>query len=793
MYNKPGKTFEQKLLKNPPLECEVTYSWLWNEPVTKEGIDERLEGFVKAGVKSLYILPLPKDFRPETLRTFLSPEYLTKDFWEIVNYAMRKCVELGIKPWIYDEGGWPSGAAGRRTEMEYPEAISLKLEQREISLKAGEKYSPCEDLIALFDGKERLPENYVANKDVTLTEYYIKHGAHIPYFLDFTDPKVTETFLNNTYEGYKSIVGDLFGNTVPLFFTDEPGLSRYTVPKNLFEDFKERFGYDLKDYIYVIPDNGRCDSEKENQARIDYFTYTGEKLYNDYFVKISEWCEKNGIAYSGHVMADNYPDACRNGYASIVDVLRTMHIPGIDVIWEQIRWPYGGRQPIDEEETERMPFFTRIATSAARQMNRNLALTETYSIYGDGISPDEMRYASNYQAVRGINVFNFLTLPYGKTRCSALMMRPAFCPEKPGFMSLAHINKYYARLAYLLRLGYVEGDTALYHPCLDYMASESISASAVESFRAAGVALEEANVPFDIIDDKGIREAVECDGGLKLGEAVYRHFVIPENKYMPDDVKAKLAPYLGAGTPTYTFKNDKLRVYTRKLDSGRLWFIFNEGEPTVSEKLEISGGKKTYRIDLANGDMYLDSECNLTLTCGDMAVYLVSDDFYDTLPSGSSTVATVSELQPVSYNRFIINYDGLANEYGCGMPKIDRDFSGEITLEGSYTLPESPKATDTYRITLEGFGVTARVTLGAKEHPLGMSPMAVTVSGDELSMDGKIKVVVANTAANEILAKDDVINSHPKAEVGAYQDKTRIFEARRHPLKIGTVKIERLF
>ncbi|MBQ2875995.1 MAG: hypothetical protein IJE25_03205 [Clostridia bacterium] len=788
----PGQKFDQKLLKNPPLECEVTYSWLWNEPVTREGIDERLEGFVKAGIRSLYILPLPKDFRPETLRTFLSPEYLTKEFWDIVNYAMRKCVELGIKPWIYDEGGWPSGAAGRRTEMQYPDAPALKLADREITLMAGEKYIPCEDLISAFDGKTRIYEGFCADKDITVKEFYINRTPHIPYFIDFTDEKVTETFINNTYEGYKSIVGDLFGNTVPLFFTDEPGLARYTLPKGLFEGFIEKYGYDLCDYIYVIPDNGVCNTEKENQARIDYFTYTGELFYKNTFVKLSEWCEKNGIAYSGHVMADNYPDACRNGYASVVDVLRTMQIPGIDVIWEQIRWPYGGRQPVDEEETERMPFFTRIATSAARQMKRNLALTETYSIYGDGISPDEMRYASNYQAVRGINVFNFLTLPYGKTRCSALMMRPAFCPEKPGFGSLAHINKYYARLAYLLRLGYAEGDTALYHPCTDYMASEEISAAAVESFRAAGVELEEKNISFDIIDDKGIREAVICDGGLKLGDAVYRHIVVPANKYMPEDVKAKIAPYLGAGEPTYTFKNDKLRVYTRLLDSGRLWFVFNEGEPTVSEKLTLSGGKNIYRIDLANGDAYIDTDCELTLTCGDIAVYYVTDDVIDTLPSGKELVAEISELKPLSYNRFVITYDGLTNEYGYGMPKVDRDFSGEITLEGEYTLAEEPCATDTYLVTLEGFGVTARVTLGGEEHPLGMSPMAVTVSGAELSKNGKVSVVVANTAANEILAKDDIINSHPKAEVGLYQDRTRIFEARRHPLKIGKIKIERL-
>ena len=151
MNIRPGGKFDKELLKNPPLECEVTYSWLWNAPVTREGIDERLEGFLKAGIRSLYILPLPKDFRPDTLRTFLDPEYLTPEFWEIVEYAMRKCVEVGIKPWIYDEGGWPSGAAGRRTEMEYPDAPVKFLARREITLKAGEGYTPCEEFIALFD------------------------------------------------------------------------------------------------------------------------------------------------------------------------------------------------------------------------------------------------------------------------------------------------------------------------------------------------------------------------------------------------------------------------------------------------------------------------------------------------------------------------------------------------------------------------------------------------------------------------------------------------------------------
>ena len=793
MNIRPGGKFDKELLKNPPLECEVTYSWLWNAPVTREGIDERLEGFLKAGIRSLYILPLPKDFRPDTLRTFLDPEYLTPEFWEIVEYAMRKCVEVGIKPWIYDEGGWPSGAAGRRTEMEYPDAPVKFLARREITLKAGEGYTPCEEFIALFDKKTRLTPDFVAKKEVTLTEYYVGHDSPNPYFIDFTDPKVTETFIGNTYEGYKKIVGDLFGNTVPLFFTDEPGLasSRYTLPKTIFEDFKRIYGYDLTDYLYVIP-GVLCDTEREHQVRIDYYKYIGELFYQNTFVKLSEWCEKNGIYYSGHLMADNYPDACRNGYASILDVLRLMHVPGIDVIWEQIRYPYGGRAPVDEAETQRMPFFTRYATSAARQMGRNLALTETYSIYGDGISPDEMRYASNYQAVRGINVFNFLTLPYGKTRCAPLMMRPAFCPEKPGFKSLAHINAYYARLAYLLRLGYAEGDTALYHPITDYMAGNDVSDAAVETFRALGCELEEKNIPFDIIDDKGILEAIDWDGGLKLGDAVYRHIAVPANKYMPEAVKARIAPFLGAGSPTYNFSSKMLRVLTRKLDTGRLWFIFNEGEATVAERLDIAEGRNLYRIDPCDGRIYDAGECELTLECGDIAVYLSTSESYEVSPHKVDYTVEAGELSCVSYKRFLINYDKIYNEYGEGAPEAGEDFSGEITFKAGYELPTAPVAGESYRITLDGFGVTAVVRLGEKEYPLGMSPMSFVADGGELRRQGELTVTVANTAANEIIAKLDVINSHPQAEVGVYVEKMVPFEERRHPLRTGRIRIEKL-
>ena len=789
MNNLPGNKFNPMLLKNPPLECEVTYSWLWNEPITREGIDERLLGFVEAGIKSLYILPLPKDFRPETLRTSLEPEYLSEEFFDLLSYAIRKCVELGIKPWIYDEGGWPSGAAGRRTEMQYKDAPVRLLGKREITLKAGERFVGDENFIALFDRKVRLDDDYTASYETTLTEYYVRYDAPNPYFIDFTDPKVTDTFLENTYEGYKSAVGDLFGDVIPLFFTDEPGLARYTLPKRIFEEYSERYGYDLRDLIYVIFDDGLISGSFEEEARINYFEYVGELFYKNTFKKIADWCCENGVAYSGHLMSDNYPDSCRNGYLSLLDVLRTMHIPGVDVIWEQIRVPQGGALPYDEE-SKNMPFFPRIAASAARQAGRNLALTETYSIYGDGISPDEMRYVSNYQAVRGINVFNFLTLPYGKERCSALMMRPAFCPEKPGFLNLRHINEYYARLAYLLRLGYPEGDTALYIPSRDYMASQKTIACAQRSFADAGMKLENENVPFDLIDDKGIREAKEISGALVLGNATYRHIVIPSARYMPKDVREKAEKYQGLGKPSLKLKSPNLRVYTRKLDTGRLYFIFNESDKAIKEKIKIPG-EHLYSIDATSGELYpasLDTE----ILSGDIHIYLSTDEEYSQAPSRVDYEVYATLGEPTHTRQFKIGYNKIYSVEYDGAPTLSDGFSGEVSYEAEYTLPKEPSADERYRITLIDFAVTASVTLSDECHTLGMSPMSFTVSGDRLEKRGSFTVTVCNTAADEIIAKDDVIRSHPKAEVGVYHDKCLSFESRRYPMKIGKIRIEKL-
>lgn len=788
----PGERFDQRAFRDPANEFAVTYMWFWNVPVSRELIDRELDSYLRAGVRSLYIVPLPIDFRPETIRTFLHPEYLSEEFFDLVEYTLRRCVTLGITPWIYDEGGWPSGGACGNTVREDKTSLIKRLVTKKVTLRCDERFHPEAGFLALFNGKRRLPDDYIAHGDVELTAYYVSESVSDGNRVDYTSATATDTFISNTHEKYKARVGDLFGKDLPIVFTDEPGLGADTLAEGEVELFREEFGYDILDYVYVITGSGEnCTTEAERQARIDHFLLMGKQFKKNTFEKLRDWCEKNGVYYSGHLDCDNRPRGGMSmGLFSMIDALRYFHVPGIDVIWEQIRYPHGARAPIDDE-TSNFRFFPRLAPSAARQEGRCVSVTESLGIYGDGLTHDEIRYVIGYQMIRGINAINFAPISIGSERNSCLLTRPNFRPEKPGFNNLRQMNEYLARLSYLYRLGHSTGDTALYMPCRDYCAGPEHLDRATVSFGNAGAALELENVSFDLIDDGVVRDSTDTGDGLCIGDAVYRHVVVPENRYMPDDVRERIAPYVGSGRPDLPLRSNALRSMTRSLGGDRLYFIFNEGEATVTERLPLPKDKRIYRLDPVSGDITLATDTTCTLVCGETAVYLYTDEILDAVNEDVEFSIPVTGFSPVGHKRFVIEYSGVKNEYGDGHVVVDENFSGEITYRAKYSLPIVPRSNERYAIRLDGFSASACVRIGEREIPLGMTPMVAIVSGTDMKQSGEIEITVANTALNEIYAKMNVINSHPQAEVGSYQYRMEPIESRRPPLRFGTVTIEK--
>lgn len=97
-----------------------------------------------------------------------------------------------------------------------------------------------------------------------------------------------------------------------------------------------------------------------------------------------------------------------------------------------------------------------------------------------------MRHVVNYQAVRGISLYNFMVISYDRETAMCLQYRPNFNGGNPGMDCLSQINEYTARLSYILQTGRAEIKTALYFPFRTVCAGGKKGAQAIEAFEAIG-------------------------------------------------------------------------------------------------------------------------------------------------------------------------------------------------------------------------------------------------------------------------------------------------------------------
>ncbi len=769
------------------------YCWSWQAQLSKAEIDSQIESFRKAGIKGVYVLPIPKNFRGQAGEFFLEPDYLTDGFFDYLDYACSKAQENGMQLWFYDEGGWPSGGACGRTFKQNPEAMETMLQYRQVSLKAGEEYKRGSNAFGFLNGK-RLEEPFVAESDTQIDEYFIeKWDNYNSCRVDSTNRSVTDTFINNTYEEYHKHLGKYFSE-VPIMFNDEPSVVRNLIPKNFFEIFKSKYGFDAHDHLPGIFDKANIKNEKDVEARIGYARILGELFCKNYCDPIVAWCREHNISFGGHLDLDHFLETSINHvYFSALETLRHFDVPGVDVIWQQIRYPKEHRVPV----AEGCHFFPRVASSAARQTGKRFALTETFAVFGDAKTHDEMRYVVNYQAIRGINVFNFNSINYALVINNGKRDSGGFQEQKPGFYHLESINTYTERLSYLMRIGEPVIETALYVPYADLWASEEVAKQSCNNYNQKGKMLESQQIGFDLIDDYGILKAEPTAYGLRLGSAVYKHIVLPDCSYIPKEVKEKIAPYIGEGTSLIKTKSAALRPMIRSFDGGRLYFIFNEGFDTVNEVLEIEG-KHLYKLDIQNGNIYKTQKAEINLVCGDMAVFLASDSEYDCLDLESEYSVEIKGFEFVKAKRFVKEKLDI---YNCEVTEQEAKaeyFSGEITYRAQYELPEEPKEDAFYKLSLGDTSVTASVWLnGERVAVLGVTPKEAFIPAEKLKVKGEIEIIVANTAANEKVYRynleSDGEYDYNKAMVECdYETMALSFELDYPPLKLGKVTLEKL-
>lgn len=275
--------------------------------------------------------------------------------WAVLAYAADECERLGLRLWLYDEKGYPSGGAGGLTLAENPdfEATAVVMvketmsegETKTIALPRGHQHFLYAAVYAadyegnlIPDGTGDYPALSVADcrystEAVTLKNPWpcpavalcfirkrLYEGTHSVHnvsearrYIDVTNRDAVAAFLRNTYDQYAKHIPEHMttgaGNpTVPAgqveaIFTDEPSFMGCYINKGLYPPVTHD-PYDDEIPLYPVLSYGR---DVENA----YFSRYGRDLFPDFIhIFLGDTEVSNSIRYDYYtLMSDLYEES----------------------------------------------------------------------------------------------------------------------------------------------------------------------------------------------------------------------------------------------------------------------------------------------------------------------------------------------------------------------------------------------------------------------------------------------------------------------------------------------------
>ncbi len=508
--------------------------------------------------------------------------------WNILRHGITVARALGLVVWIYDEEGYPSGAAGGLVLEGHPAlearglacvtiptvgpaAVAVDPPDCFLRLVGASAFggSSTIDLSANVDGAGRLRADLPAGS-WTVQYFFEKpayEGTHAQgnvhasrRYINVLEPDAVRRFIEVTHDAYERELGKDLGGA-QAFFTDEPSLMTsyiWPLPPNIEgkvriqdplaskdrspmvawsrrfpEEFRRRKGYDL---VPCLPDLFADRSPRSRVVREDYREVVGELFAETYFGLIGDWCEARGLQSSGHVLVEENVLWHAVFLGDLFTLIRRMSYPGIDMLDSDPR-------SILATDGFMVP---KQVSSAAHLAGRPFVMSETSDWFqrneGRAATPAEMRGTTNLQYLLGVTTITSYHDWAGRGAEYA-----AFLDHAARLHVLLTAGRHDARVGVLYPIRAAAG---LYVP----HASPPLPATQQPTLRAVVAGWTDTcrvlltnQVDFDCIDERALNEGSLGKGALKAGAESYQVIVIPPTDRLSDASLAKLARMLDAG------------------------------------------------------------------------------------------------------------------------------------------------------------------------------------------------------------------------------------------------------
>ncbi len=798
----------------PPSIFWPGYFWLLNDRINEEKLIAQLHDMYSHRARSLCLLPEPPEFRPKKFGTKLDLPYLSEKYFKMIQTIADECEKLGMNYWLYDEGGWPSGGACGQVYKKNPEKFAREmLIAQEYKIAPNTNYRVPDNIICAFsDNNIYRPGNIIENKDcnhektirIFLVEKnmgYPSPGAPVPNLLC---QQATETFIELTHEQYKKHIGQHFGKSIKFAFTDEPAVSptnanQLTWVEDLPEIFKQKKGYDLVEFIpRLLAEPSDDEDLATTRARIDFYDVWSQLFVERYFIPLRNWCRENNLLSGGHIGGEDEPIGnAIHGYGHILRTLRAFDLPGVDAIWRQI-FP-GVRNPV----------YPKYASSVARQMNQPYVMSESFGVYGNGLTLWQMKWIVDQQYVRGITLLIPICYPYSTRENLMPGERPHFGPINPLWKYIDIFHTYVARLGYLLTRGRPVCSTAFYYDIRSIWAGASTQKKAIELHEAIAETLLSSQCEFDFIDDDTLASGICQNGFIQIGTMQYDTLIVPATRWMTDNAIESLKRFVHAGgkliiidghitgfdenqsdkrnnifhistaelpkllSPIVKFETPtkNIRVCKRKLENASIYFLVNESDKHITIKANFDEQSTPILCDIESGELYRLENTILEFQPWDSVMIMFELVEHTELSEIKSTnkkftnpeIRTLDKnwtLQPireyrVGQNDFEImtleNSKPMPVELGDWKKYLGEYFSGDAKYKIEFECSEQVCSADVI-LELGQIKYACEIILNNESIARRVwTPFSVDITGKLKTGINTLEIIVTNTLANALL------------------------------------------
>jgi hypothetical protein len=375
--------------------------------------------------------------------------YLNEEFFKLYKVAIEEGLKSNLPmDVLYDEQQFPTGMAGGLFYAKYPNDAEKSLEKAERDVTGpvqAELTIPIANGIYIgttmmnLDTLECVDVSGQASRDNMTLRCQVPAGTWkvMVFYLDparrrgicdYLDAKAVDELIEVMYDQYYDHLKEYFGKVIKMSFYDEPSLHNavsgrlWTAGFN--EGFQKKYGYSpMKYYPALWYDIG----PETAAARNALYGFRTELYTENFLGRIAAWCEKHGIAMSGHVDQEE-PRSPVGTQGDLMKIFKHQQVPGIDDIW------FTGRSNVSY----------KVIASAAYNYDRPMMMAETYAAYQQGYTTAKWAYRSAMdQHAMGAN------LQIG---------------NRPGGTANAEMGRYVGRMEYLLRHGRHVADIAILYP-----------------------------------------------------------------------------------------------------------------------------------------------------------------------------------------------------------------------------------------------------------------------------------------------------------------------------------------